>query len=490
MDVAISGVATAEARPTDGHWSITETRPLPEHELFFCTLTRSRRSGKLTQTPHTRSDFNRVAGRAIGTVDTYISQSWFRAPNRQTRNVATLTHAWVDLDTYKSAIADLSIDDVVRAVRDRCTTHELPAPSEILFSGQGFYLKWHLASIQGPDAVQHVRAINRNLCTHFADLGADHVAIDAARVLRLPGSVHGETGELVRVVHRERDDLGHVRRYSLDTLAAIRGDPAGGIGRSSECDDATADDAGLVHLGPQRHRRGRTSTDDGPRGGSQWSWTTWHEKVLADLETLAELRWRGRSVPEGWRDLMCFLGNVQLAHLRPRSALWTETQAWAKRFVAPSFVDRAFAQYCSTLLDRAGRAAAGETVTAPNGTTTTPIYTYSKACLRALLDVAPSEEPHLSALIGEAEKTRRARNRARQRRREAGQRSRAQHHSDRAAAADGVAIEIHRRREAGETFDHIAGALGMSTKAARRRLENARRRWRQRGDQENVAGGC
>jgi len=481
MDTAISGAATAEAQPIDGHWSITETRPLPDEELYFCTLTRSGRSGRLLQTPHVRSAFNRVAGRTSGTVDTYISQAMFRAPNRKTRNVAALTHAWADLDTYKSEIADLSIDDVVRAVRDRCANQDLPAPSEIIFSGQGFYLKWHLASIQGPDAVQHVRAINRGLCGRFIDFGADRVATDAARVLRLPGSVHGETGELVRVVHRETDDLGRVRRYAFDTLAAIRGDPAG--------EDGAAHDAGLVHLGPQRHRWGRTSTDDGPRAGSQWCWATWHEKVLADLETLAELRWQSRSVPEGWRDLFCFLGAVQLAHLRPRPALWTEIRAWANRFVAPGFVDRAFAQYCSTLLDRAGRAAAGETVTAPNGKTATLIYTHSKTRLRALLDVAPSEEPHLAALIGEKEKTRRARNRARQRRRDAGQRTRAQHQGDRAAAADTVASEIRRRRETGETWQNIAVALGVSEKAARRRLENARRRWRNQGDPNSHAVG-
>ena len=480
--MAESASATAHALGStrrDGTWPITETRPLPEAEALYFAILRPGPDGKLRQTLHSRSAFNRVVASLLDGTDTYISQAWCRTPHRRReQDLGAITHAWVDLDVYAGIYADTAIETVVNAVRTHCDCVGIPRPSEIIFSGRGFYLKWHLAEIRGGDCRMQLRELNRRLASIFCDLGGDRRACDAARVLRLPGTIHGRTSELVRVVHRETDRDGHVRRHTMEALTAAVHEAAGAEA-SADAGSTGGVPADLHHFGAERHRRGRAdrATDEAHSSTNETSWTRWYQKILADLEILARLRWADQPVPDGWRDLFGFLGAVQLAHLRPRSTLWPEIRGWAQRLLPATFVDQELQAYCATLLSRASQAARGETVVTSAGRTVSPIYTYRKETLRELLAITPAEEMHLHALIGPGERRRRDRERTHARRRHEGRCARADHSAERAAAADARAREIARRREQGETYAAIAEALGITEKAARRCLEHARRRW-------------
>jgi hypothetical protein len=66
--------------------------------------------------------------------------------------------------------------------------------------------------------------------------------------------------------------------------------------------------------------------------------------------------------------------------------------AIARAFLPAGYVDGEFRTHCSSLLDRAKRAAAGQLCRASDGRERTPIYTYSKGRMVDLLQITPDEE--------------------------------------------------------------------------------------------------
>ena len=115
----------------------------------------------------------------------------------------------------------------------------IPQPSIVARSGRGAYLFWLLRVAQDPTKLQDAwpekielyKKINRALCERLLlnQLPADRAAIDAARVLRVPGSIHRKAQQRVEyVIQLDKDRKGFV--YTLPELAqflnlnAIQGD--------------------------------------------------------------------------------------------------------------------------------------------------------------------------------------------------------------------------------------------------------------------------
>jgi hypothetical protein len=106
----------------------------------------------------------------------------------------------------------------------------IPQPSIIARSGRGIYIFWFLCDERYPDQLPHAwpekvtiyKAINRafieRLRTH--QLPADKLAIDAARVLRVPGSIHRKAQRRVQYV-LQADAAGRGFVYTLSELAAF-----------------------------------------------------------------------------------------------------------------------------------------------------------------------------------------------------------------------------------------------------------------------------
>lgn len=429
--------------------------------------------GRLVQRMYRRRQYEDVTARYRGQPDVYVSQGLFHAATRGSDSVKWLTHAWVDLDVYRSeTLRDRPVAAVVTAVLERCAAAGIPPPSYTVYSGRGVYLKWTFAAPVPGLARTRAVAVNRALQKRFADFGADPQATDAARILRLVGSVNGKTGEHVRVVHRDEDAAGRISLHDFDTLARsllpYSPEEVRAFRRRRPADGQRRDgDGGAAHSRPGKAGRQVAGTGRG-------LYTGWHRRVLRDLATLARLRWGGHGVPRGWRDRFGFLAAVQLAHLVPAGRLESELQAWAGTILPADFVRHQLPRYVKPVRERAARA--GDRV-ARGGQAGTPVYTYSKSRLREMLDVQPDEEPHLEVLIGDAERRRRERDRKRATRRAHGVRPRDERTRDREAAADARAREIARLRAAWWTWRAIADRLGMSPGAARACLARARTRW-------------
>ena len=125
--------------------------------------------------------------------------------------------AFVDLDTYQTKWGSRTPEEVSLSVR---TLHDegIPAASLIVSSGRGLYLKWLFETPIPQSALPRWNAVQRELVERLQGFGADPMAKDASRVLRLVQTVHAKTGDVVRVLHVEEAE-GEPKRYGFDRLA-------------------------------------------------------------------------------------------------------------------------------------------------------------------------------------------------------------------------------------------------------------------------------
>jgi hypothetical protein len=211
-----------------------------------------------------------------------------------------------------------------------------------------------------------------------------------SRILRVIGTTNTKSGAVVDVVHVTTDQ-GEIRSYDFEmfraevmpyTVAEVRA--------------WKEKKAGIVLLSHERKKR---------EPGAPRAWEAWHWGVIEDMRKLMELR-NWRHVPEGFRDTFGHVGACQLAAIFPASAVWHETQAWARIYLPSSYVQSELRGHASSLLNRAKRAATGEKVEW-GGKQRSPIYTYRKETLIDLLQVTSSEMTDLGFLIDTGEKYRR-----------------------------------------------------------------------------------
>lgn len=186
------------------------------------------------------------------THDSYVTvNAYYRPapyPNRRTglpdvwrkeKHLRSLTACYADIDSGRP-----ESEEPGAALTWRQAQHEaealadagvIPQPSIMARSGRGVYLFWLLRDEHEPDKLPHAwpekvqlykacnRALNDRLRAHA--LPADPAAIDAARVLRVPGSIHTKALRRVRYVI-QLDERGRGFVYTLPELAAALDLPA------------------------------------------------------------------------------------------------------------------------------------------------------------------------------------------------------------------------------------------------------------------------
>jgi hypothetical protein len=335
-------------------------------------------------------------------IDTYLSQGTFSVPMRQSVHIAWLTHAYVDLDTYKSdRWRTLPPDEIVQEILWHCADADIPAPSIILSSGRGFYCKWFWTRPVPRAEAGRALAVNRTLCRALVAFKADPSATDLARVLRVADTVNSRNNGPVEIVWLN-GSAGAPTTYDFDTFS--RGLPRPNL------DDIEAEAGSLPHgyvpkLGLRENRR-LLANDWQDRQRYTFNREHWHWGVLEDIRALAGSRYPGGIVRKGSRDLYGHLAACQLARVIMPGPLFHNIVAIAREFLPTGYIDGQFRGHCSTLLRRATQAAEGEMVTYGDRQRT-PIYTYSKQRLMDLLEVTPDDERCMTRLISDGEKYRR-----------------------------------------------------------------------------------
>ena len=210
----------------------------------------------------------------------YISQAEFFKPNRRLVNLWRLGLAFVDLDTYQTKWGSRTPEEVSLSVRTFLHDEGIPAASLIVSSGRGLYLKWLFETPIPQSALPRWNAVQRELVERLQGFGADPMAKDASRVLRLVQTVHAKTGGVVRVLHVEEAE-GEPKRYGFDRLAGA----VLPVERPQSQKDVSRRPFKVVEVGLGRER--------------SLAWAR-----LTDLRLLQDIR--GRVVPEGEREVSLF----------------------------------------------------------------------------------------------------------------------------------------------------------------------------------------
>ena len=121
---------------------------------------------------------------------------------RDTNHLGSLTACYADLDCYRKGFA--VPEQVAEYYLAEIDGKALPKCSAVVVSGQGAYVVWFfgLTDVRESETLEaRHKAAELRIVALLEGLGADSASTDAARVLRIPGSVHHKEGRSPRPVY-------------------------------------------------------------------------------------------------------------------------------------------------------------------------------------------------------------------------------------------------------------------------------------------------
>lgn len=164
--------------------------------LFFSTFRKT--TGRPIQRSYRMPSLETVVASMVGTEDTYISQSAFWSFSRKTVHFKQTRAAWVDLDLYN---IDKKVDAATVSQILRHAEHlGIPAPTAVIASGRGCYLKWMFLVPVTQHQLPVWQTLQALLTSAFSSLAADFKSRDASRVLRVLQTRNSKSGGLVEVI--------------------------------------------------------------------------------------------------------------------------------------------------------------------------------------------------------------------------------------------------------------------------------------------------
>ena len=322
-------------------------------------------------------------------IDTYITQATFRTRSRLAVNVNTVGLMFADLDTYHvPALVMKSPEDQAELLVVFCADQGIPAPSIVLFSGQGLQAKWLLTESLGQLSLPEWNQAQLGLVKLLEPFAADLAARDVSRVLRVDRTVNTKSGKVCRVVYVTGGAEGCPARYDFQELRALL------VGE-------------MIAQAPREDRR--RAADRPPLAmPREWSFKRLNWTRLQDLRAL----WAARGgVPEGFRELTLFHELNCLLRADPgRSChIWKEAEALAAEIAPGTGFYRD--SDLGTLYRKAQASLKGELVTF-HGREYPALYTPRNQTLLDLFRITPAEERALRTIISHEERLRRYREKA------------------------------------------------------------------------------
>ncbi|MEL5898037.1 DNA-binding response regulator [Clostridium sporogenes] len=146
---------------------------------------------------------------SIDGVNVYISPNSFYKPIRRIENVRKLNSLYIDLDYYTlDKFKNLNVDQILWNLEKDYFKSKVPEANFIVITGRGLAIYWLIEPVPYK-ALPLWNAVQKNFLNKLKGIGADEKSIDAARVMRLSGSVNQKNGHAVDLLFYKGD------RYSL-----------------------------------------------------------------------------------------------------------------------------------------------------------------------------------------------------------------------------------------------------------------------------------
>ena len=128
--------------------------------------------------------------------NTYISLNTFYKTYRRIENLKEINCIHMDLDTYKTKFTKTQI---LMNLDDNYFGKTIPIPNLIIDSGRGLYLIWLIEPVPYM-ALPLWKAIEEYIYKELKEFGADIMALDPTRVLRVPGSINSKSNTIVKIL--------------------------------------------------------------------------------------------------------------------------------------------------------------------------------------------------------------------------------------------------------------------------------------------------
>lgn len=264
--------------------------------------------GKWSQAHLPSDELLLIMNRFMGVENVYLSQGSFRDA-RSIAGLRQINTLFVDLDFYKIR-KDYSAEQICWQLEVNEYNRSIPEPSAILSSGRGLALIWYIEPTLAAD-LPLWQSIEDYLIYALRDYGADSAARDAARVLRLAGTVNSKSGQMAKFIRAYNTEP----RYSLKNIA---------------------DQYLAVNDTKKKNTTTKSLYKASEKLGRILNVYTLHYSRLKDLERLQQIRTTNGDVCNGYREIMCFLFRYWMCCFtsNPVQSL-NETMLFNNKFLRP-----------------------------------------------------------------------------------------------------------------------------------------------------------
>lgn len=151
-------------------------------------------AGKLKGQYMTRQTVAELLDKARGLVDVYATPNSFYLPKRASQNIRHFRSLFIDLDLDAYGKAETVYQVILMAEAET-----IPEPTMIIDSGRGVHLYWRIEHAP-VGAAWTWQELEDYLYKQLRHLGADPKATDAARLLRLPGTINSRNGAMCHII--------------------------------------------------------------------------------------------------------------------------------------------------------------------------------------------------------------------------------------------------------------------------------------------------
>ena len=152
--------------------------------------------------------------------DTWVSMATYSDPNasRSQENAEGLCALWLDVDAHKGSKYE-TVEEVQAAFQVFLNHTNLPKPTVINLTGYGVHAIWVFTEVIKREEWQPVADKLQDLADRMF-LGADPITADAARILRVPGTLNFRDSENPKLAMLEKTGVG---LHGFDDIASAIG---------------------------------------------------------------------------------------------------------------------------------------------------------------------------------------------------------------------------------------------------------------------------
>lgn len=247
---------------------------------------------------------------------------------RMQANAVHVGSIWMDFDN----LFNHSLDEfqATAAFVSYCDLLHVPRPSYVMFTGRGISPVWLLAKqhkVNGTKGCISKRwhLVMQKMIEKFSDFQPDTAVFDIARVLRVAGTINSKSGERVRPLYVNRNNLDRIVRYNFDELS----DQILDMPKEQYLAIAQAKYEAQGKTWRREKLNQRVQAAEKPK--HHFSPRKRHELIIEDLDKLRAQRWgANNTIPRGLRDAWMLVRTSSYAFINPREAVIKEINKQAQ----------------------------------------------------------------------------------------------------------------------------------------------------------------